>query len=393
MPKKKIPGYLKHKSGQARVIIHGKTIYLGLYGTPESFEKYDTVIAEYLANGKQAPPMRTNKEFSIEELAVLFMQHAERHYRKHGRPTQTDERYRLSLAPVVKYYGKEPISAFGPLALQFIRQKMIEEKTLCRTTINARIDCIRNVFRWAISQEMCAPSVLEALQSVQSLEKGRTEAPEREPVKPVPFDVVAKTLPYLKPIVRDMVRLQLLSACRPAEVCLIRNRDIDQLHFGVWIYDTSEHKTEHKGKTRKILLGPESQTILLPHTIYKNDNPFAYLFSPKDTVKMINEEKRRRRKTKVQPSQQNRSKKIPKRTPGERYTTASYRRAIHRACDDAGIDRWSPNRLRHTKATQIRSLYGVEVAQALLGHSCISTTELYAEKQLEKAKQAAEKHG
>jgi hypothetical protein len=29
-------------------------------------------------------------------------------------------------------------------------------------------------------------------------------------------------------------------------------------------------------------------------------------------------------------------------------------RAIHRACDQAKIERWSPNRLRHTAATSVQ---------------------------------------
>lgn len=39
-----------------------------------------------------------------------------------------------------------------------------------------------------------------------------------------------------------------------------------------------------------------------------------------------------------------------KRPPGDVYTTASYRRAIHRACREANIEKWSPNQFRHTAA-------------------------------------------
>lgn len=31
--------------------------------------------------------------------------------------------------------------------------------------------------------------------------------------------------------------------------------------------------------------------------------------------------------------------------------------------------RWAPNRLRHSRATEIRERYGLEAAQAVLGHS------------------------
>jgi len=39
--KRKPPGYLLHKpTGQARVILDGKTHYLGVHGSPESHEQY-----------------------------------------------------------------------------------------------------------------------------------------------------------------------------------------------------------------------------------------------------------------------------------------------------------------------------------------------------------------
>ena len=47
---RKVPSYCHHKaSGQAVVRINSKDIYLGLYGTPASKEKYHRVIAEWLA--------------------------------------------------------------------------------------------------------------------------------------------------------------------------------------------------------------------------------------------------------------------------------------------------------------------------------------------------------
>ena len=43
--------------------------------------------------------------------------------------------------------------------------------------------------------------------------------------------------------------------------------------------------------------------------------------------------------------------------------------------------RWSPNRLRHSRATELRP-YGLDVAKTVLGHSKVETTEVYAEKDL-----------
>ena len=67
----------------------------------------------------------------------------------------------------------------------------------------------------------------------------------------------------------------------------------------------------------------------------------------------------------------------PKRA-GVRYTSASYRTAVKRACVRAGVPEWSPNRLRHSRATDLRRRYGVEDTRTILGHSKVGTTEIYA---------------
>lgn len=100
-------------------------------------------------------------------------------------------------------------------------------------------------------------------------------------------------------------------------------------------------------------------------------------------------------------------KKKPKRSVGDRYDTASYRRAIHRACDKAfaapegytdsqvkqwqSDHRWSPNQLRHAIATQIRATdnMNVEHVAAALGHADLATSQIYAERDERKAIEVA----
>ena len=57
---------------------------------------------------------------------------------------------------------------------------------LCRTTINQRIGRIVHTFKWAVENELVPPGVYHGLKAVKGLQKGRTEAREPEPVKPVP---------------------------------------------------------------------------------------------------------------------------------------------------------------------------------------------------------------
>ncbi len=100
------------------------------------------------------------------------------------------------------------------------------------------------MFKWGVSQELVPASIYHALQAVDGLRKGRSPAKETGPVLPVPDAVVEATLELLPEVVRDMVRLQRLTGCRPGEVCQLRPADIDRRE-DVWVCRPAEHKTEH----------------------------------------------------------------------------------------------------------------------------------------------------
>ena len=57
------------------------------------------------------------------------------------------------------------------------------------------------------------------------------------------------------------------------------------------------------------------------------------------------------------------------------------------------IELWSPNRLRHSAATEIRSEFGIEGAQVILGHSSADVTQVYAERDRRLAADIARKLG
>ena len=67
-----------------------------------------------------------------------------------------------------------------------------------------------------------------------------------------------------------------------------------------------------------------------------------------------------------------------KRPPRDGYTTGTYRRAVERACEKAGVPAVTPHTLRHLAATEIRAALGPEVARAVLGHTLASMTEHYS---------------
>lgn len=55
MPVRRKPVYSLHKSsGQARVRIDGREVYLRVYGSPESLARYDELILKWLACDPEA---------------------------------------------------------------------------------------------------------------------------------------------------------------------------------------------------------------------------------------------------------------------------------------------------------------------------------------------------
>ena len=144
----------------------------------------------------------------------------------------------------------------------------------------------------------------------------------------------------------------------------------------VWAYRPASHKTEHHNKRRVIYLGPRAQEVLQP---WLRTDRGACLFQPREAAAERRAEMRARRKTRVQPSQFDRRTDDPQRAPGSRYTVNSYRQAIVRGCDRAGVPHWHPNQLRHNAATAIRKQFGLDAARAILGHSTAVVTEVYAE--------------
>jgi integrase len=392
MPKLKnsLPKYRKHRaSGQAVVTLKGRDFYLGPHGTKASHYEYDRLIGEYLASGRSLPVNYLDSDdITVVELCARFMRFAKGHYQKNGRPTQGENVFRWGIPQLKRLYGRQSVSEFGPIALKTVRQAMIDDN-ISRGTINDRVGAIVRIFKWGVAEELVPPAVLQSLQAVQGLQKGRTEARESVPVRLVSDEAIEATLPHLPPIVASMVRLQRLTGMRPNEIVQIRPIDVN-LEGDVWSYRPHEHKTEHHERDRIIFIGPQAQGILGP---YLDREPEAYCFDPRESEKLRRIDQRRRRKTKVQPSQQDRHKTKPKRTPKEKYSTTSYRRAIHRACDNAKIERWSPNRLRHAAATEIRSKHGIEAAKVILGHSNLATSLIYAEDDLKKAESVAREIG
>ena len=412
--RRSLPTYRKHRaSGQAIVTLSGQDFYLGPHNTKTSHLEYDRVVAEWLARGRR-PLDHTGERVEIAniELIVAYERFAEGYYRKDGKVTNEVTAIHSAAKFVQQLYGRESASSFGPLKLQAVQQAMLRAGW-CRKNINKQIGRIVRMFGWGVSQELVKPEVAHALREVKGLHKGRTEARESVPVLPVDDSVVNATLERLPPIVADMVRLQRLTGCRPEEVCMIRPCDVD-LSGPVWAYRPQSHKTQHHGRDRVIFIGPKGQDVLRTYLLRDKS---AFCFCPSEGERKRRAKNHEQRRTPLAYGNRpgTNRKEDPQWSAGDRYTTDSYRRAIHRACelafelgdelrkipkdlsdDEKALRRklakkwraehtWHPNQLRHSAATEIRKRFGLEAAQVTLGHAAADVTQVYAERDLEKA--------
>ena len=400
-PKAETPSLRRHKTGQAFVTVNRRDFYLGTYGSPESLAKYAVLVKVYQESGYALPDGFSVKNLNQyvpallqataktlgrpkrepvreRQLVLAFKAFADVRYASH----QGDKtRSKLLCQELEAMFGAIPVAKFGPLALQELRKTWIASGK-SRKYCNRLTGAVVRMFKWGVSQELVTTATWQALTTVEPLREGYTEAKEREPVRPVPVDHVRATVPYLSPVVRAMVRVQLATGMRPSEVFNMRPADIDRSQ-ATWIYRPRTHKTKTRGKDRAVPIMGEAREAIED---YMNRSPESFMFSPAESEAWHRSQWRAARAGggSRKPKADN-----PQRKPGLQFKAGAYGVAIARAAKRAGVPKWTPYQLRHTAGTIVRDKLGPEAAQALLGHANIQMTEHYAKVSEAKAIEAA----
>lgn len=384
MPRRNfVPSYRLHRaSGQAIVTIPKpggakQDVYLGRYGTPESRDEYARVISCLEVRGPVNG--KPGRDATVNEVCLAFLEHARTYYiGTDGKPTGEFGEYKTVIREVRILYGSLPAADFGPLALKAVRQRLIDQGNT-RGVVNQRTGRVKRIFKWATAEELVPPSTFHGLTALSGLRMGRTMAAEAAPVLPVDDGRVVAIQSELTPTLKAMVQFQRLTGCRPGEVCRLRAAEIDRSRE-IWIYRPAKHKTSHHGRSRAIAIGPKARGILEPYLASAGPDGFAFRPSQSRTERYAM--KRAARKSPVQPSQICRAKPKSERvrpTPPH-FDPGVYAQSVRDACDRAGVERWHPNQLRHSAATEARSRFGLEAAQVLLGHAKADVTQVYAER-------------
>ncbi len=365
------PAYLKHKaSNRAYVFVDGKERYLGPYASQESRRRYREIVKAW-EQEHEREAFAAAPGCSVLELVAAHAEHARQHYRHaDGTPTSEVKMFTVSLRPLLtEPYAELPADEFRPAHLKALREAWIAAG-FARLTCNQYVGRIRRLFRWGAGEELVSETTAATLSMVRDLAAGRSKAPDLDPVTPVPLrDMVAVLRdPRINPCVCAMIRLQYYSGARPGEVCRIRKDEIDQsgiVHSkgrkiqlpGVWVFQPGQYKQKHTGKILAYLLGERAREVVKP---FLTDSDWLF--------------------------------RSPARK-GQSWTIGGYQHSISDSCERLAVTTWAPNQLRHNFLGRVDQIAGIQAASVMVGHSSISTTQIYVEKNLTQAAEIAARYG
>jgi len=363
----RVPKYRKHSTRNlAFVEINGQRMYLGEHGSPASREAYRKLIAEHFRVTPATPASASN--LTVGQLIAAFLDYAAAHYGDDPRGSLGN--VKRAVLPFARRFVVDPAAEFGPLKLKEWRAFLVSRGS-SRKYINGQISKIKLAFKWAVSEELIPVSVHQALATIPDLRAGRTEARETDPKQPVAWEHVKPVLPFLSEAIQTMILVQWHTGVRPGSVCRATPEQFTRSAAGDLVW-RPRHKNEFRGQELIVYIGPKCAALLADRLNRQADAPM------------------------FPPIEQRNSKRY-----GRVYSSQSYRNAIHRGIDrhnegkpeEEQIPKWAPHQLRHAKGRAVREQYGIEAAQAVLGHESIDATEIYTSRRLELAKRVADESG
>lgn len=325
------------------------TKYLGRWGDPETEAAYDKFVRQFVQD-QDALPLPKSRGTTVRQLAVLYLEFAEGYYAR-------DEvsGVRGMIKRMNSEAGEVSVANFTPKMFKRVRDAMIAAGN-SRRYINQQHGRIVAMLSFGVEHELVPPNVPMAIRQVKRLRRGKSAAKERPPVKPVPDDHLLAAIDQMPDELAVMVQLQLLMGCRPGELWVMTPASIDRLG-DTWNYRPEAHKNTWREKERVITVGPHAQELLAP-----------YLLGPEDELCFHT-------------------------LAGKQWDRYRYRYAIHQSCKLAGVPCWNPYQLRHNAGTEVRSRFGLDGTQVILGHSHAQTSEIYAELDAKKAVEIARRIG
>ena len=337
-----VPTHREHKTlGRSFIEWNGQIFYTGLSGTIEAAESYAKMVSNILSVGEPCPNAAVDVRPSVAKISAKYLEHVKRE-----KPPDSDED--KAVGRVVKDLSLFDYAAekFSPGRLSELIQMWVD-KRLALTTINKKHNYVLNIFRWAAQMDLVTPTVWSALLTVRKIKPGRTSAKQPKKVKPVACEVVESILDHCQPRIAAVLRMQLYTGMRCGEVLRMTMAEI---HGN--IYSPYKHKNRWRNKDRTVHLGPRAMALI---NEWKTDDPYKRLFTD--------------------------------------MSSDYYGRWVKIACKRAKVPHFTSHQIRHYHATMVRAKFGLDAAQAALGHSSARTTEIYAEVSTTLAKKVSEDIG
>lgn len=364
----------------------GKTRGLGRAEDPKSRSKFLSLQAEL--NGGIEDVFRTHdpQELTVAELAALYLSHDQDRCRGELISRTTFLESQAVVRELVDRHAHLLVTQFGPKSLKDIQQRLAKTPcrsqagrykgtesppTLCRNQVNSRVNHIRRIFKWGVSEELVRPTILEALKCVTGLKRGEAhDNPPRTAVDPKHVWIVINDLRSTTPAstrsrdyqhaAADALDFILSTGCRPGEACNLRWKDVTLEPEP--LVELTEHKTRKVTGTSRLIPLNQAATRLIRGLLQTRDSqdPDRPVFDADGQ--------------------------------GRPLLTNGLYQLVRKTCAATDCPHWSPYQIRHTVASTVVARTGSEVeASALLGHTPGSTVvQRYSKDRLASARRGAE---
>lgn len=213
-----------------------------------------------------------------------------------------------------------------------------------RQYINACLGRLKRMLRWAQESGFLTASAIAPVLTIRPYVAHRSPAYEPPRREPADESAILAILPVVPPAAADFLELLSQTGARAGELLAATADDIkpEPGNRSGWL-TVRQHKSAHKGHARSLPLRGAAWAIVTRRAAQAG--PGGLLF--------------------------------PSRA-GKPWTVGGMRGAIRKACQLAGVAKFTPHQVRHTVARRARRAAGLDAAQALLGHQSIEMTQHYA---------------
>ena len=270
------PKYLKNSATRADgtvdeyayTRVDGRRISLGRYGDPEGYQRWKRLLNEWLAAHDLDQAIEPSR-VTVADLADRWLdsERSRMDSARISRKTYAAACYAAEAA-VLEHAGSLA-TTFGPKALKSVQARLVrtpcktirgryrnaqKPPTLSRTEVNRRVNGIRQMFRWGVSEELVPPATLASLRSVSGLRAGEgRDNPARKPADPAAVRALAAELRarghHGHASVLEILRW---TGCRPEEVCSLTAADVRQASTGLELH-IRNHKTRKSTNADRII--------------------------------------------------------------------------------------------------------------------------------------------